>query len=245
MQTVLIDGDILFYRISAANEQFVEWDDEVWCLWGDAKEAALDLEDALQAILSETGAEDYVLCLTSTKNFRKDVYEPYKASRADKRKPFLLKPLREYAEENHPVEIWENLEADDVMGIMATDPEKGSSRFIYSQDKDLWTIPGLIWDFNTSTVVANPVPKADYQFFYQTLTGDNVDNFPGCPGVGPVAAAKALDADASWGTVKALYEKKGLTEEDALVQARCARILRHSDYDTSTNTIKLWSPEYA
>lgn len=243
MHTVLIDGDILFYRISAANEKFVEWDDEVWSLWGDAKVAAHDVDMAIKNILTETGADDYIICLTSSKNFRKDVYEPYKASRADKRKPFLLKPLREYAQENHPVELWDNLEADDIMGIMASDPDLGPTRFIYSQDKDMWTIPGLIWDFDTSTVVANTLPDADYRFFYQTLTGDNVDNFPGCPGVGPVAAKKALDVEASWETVKALYEKKGLTEEDALVQARCARILRATDYDIPTNTIKLWSPD--
>ena len=243
MKTVLIDGDILCYRISSVNESFTQWDDDIWTLSGDAKQAAYDFDGAIESIVESTGAEDYVVCLTGSTNFRKEVSETYKANRGDKRKPFLLKPLREHILENHRSELWEGLEADDVMGIMATDPDLGGTRFIYSQDKDMWTIPAFIWDFDTSTVIANPIDNADYKFFYQTLTGDPVDGYSGCPGVGPVAATKALDGNVTWEAVVAVYEKKGLTEEDALIQARQARILRYDDYDQETATVKLWSPK--
>ena len=36
------------------------------------------------------------------------------------------------------------------------------------------------------------------------------------------------------------YQAKGLTEEDALVQARCAFILRHGHYDDGR--VHLWNP---
>lgn len=242
MFTVLIDGDILCYRISSVNEEFTQWDDDIWTLSGDAARAAYDFDEAIKGILEQTGATDYVICLTGSTNFRKDVSETYKGNRGDKRKPFLLKPLRDHVKQNHKYEMWDGLEADDIMGILATDPDEGATRFIYSQDKDMWTIPGFIWDFDTSTVIANPVGNADYRFLYQTLTGDSVDGYPGCPGVGPVAAKKALHTAPTWATVVELFEKKGLTEEDALTQARLARILRYSDYDKETNTVKLWSP---
>jgi len=43
-----------------------------------------------------------------------------------------------------------------------------------------------------------------------------------------------------WPVVVAAFEKQGLTEDDALVQARLARILRPNDYDGES--ITLWQP---
>ena len=60
--------------------------------------------------------------------------------------------------------------------------------------------------------------------------GDRADNYAGCPGVGDVTARKLLEKDCSWDTVVSAFEKVGLSEEDALVQARVARILRNTDY---------------
>jgi DNA polymerase-1 len=38
------------------------------------------------------------------------------------------------------------------------------------------------------------------------------------------------------------YAKKNLTADDALVQARVARILRHTDYNFKTKEPILWTP---
>ena len=71
-----------------------------------------------------------------------------------------------------------------------------------------------------------------------------VDNYPGCPGVGKVTAKKLLDKDCSWGAVVDAYGKKGLTEQDAIHQARLAYILhREGDYDWETGEVRLWTPE--
>jgi DNA polymerase-1 len=43
-----------------------------------------------------------------------------------------------------------------------------------------------------------------------------------------------------WGRIVAAYEKAGLTEADALKQARLARILRYDDWDGKSP--KLWNP---
>ncbi|NRP84102.1 exonuclease [Marinobacterium sp. xm-d-509] len=45
-----------------------------------------------------------------------------------------------------------------------------------------------------------------------------------------------------WRCIVSAYEKAGLTEQDALVQARCARILRHGEYAFETKKVKLWTP---
>ena len=83
---------------------------------------------------------------------------------------------------------------------------------------------------------------ADRFHLYQTLVGDQTDNYKGCPGVGPVKAETALGANPTWASVVGCYEKAGLTEEDALVQARVARILRHGEYNKMTCEVKLWTP---
>lgn len=44
-----------------------------------------------------------------------------------------------------------------------------------------------------------------------------------------------------WERIVRTYEAKGLTEQDALTQARCAFILRHGHYDDGRVT--LWTPE--
>jgi DNA polymerase-1 len=45
-----------------------------------------------------------------------------------------------------------------------------------------------------------------------------------------------------WAAVVAAYEKAGLTEQDALTQARLARILRYSDWDNEKKEPILWTP---
>ena len=45
-----------------------------------------------------------------------------------------------------------------------------------------------------------------------------------------------------WKGVVETYFTKGLTEGDALIQARLARILRHEDYDYKKKEPILWTP---
>jgi DNA polymerase-1 len=78
------------------------------------------------------------------------------------------------------------------------------------------------------------------------VLGDAVDGYSGCPGIGPKKAetvlANAKDGVSPWGVIVGAYVKAGLDEEDALLQARLARILQFGDYDLKTNKVKLWEP---
>ena len=90
--------------------------------------------------------------------------------------------------------------------------------------------------------------EADYWFMIQSLTGDAVDGYSGCPSIGIKTAEKILGDDINvpilelWDKVVHTYQKKGYTEAEALQQARCARILRKGEYNRKKGEVKLWQP---
>jgi 5'-3' exonuclease len=145
-------------------------------------------------------------------------------------------------------------------------------KIIVSEDKDMKTIPGWLYnprkDYSARHISED---AADYWHLYQTLIGDATDHYSGCPGVGPDTATTILNGaigrvmyehvfqrgprkgtverryreetfDCMWRAIVSWYESKELTEEDALVQARVARICRASDYDFKNKEVKLWTP---
>lgn len=148
--------------------------------------------------------------------------------------------VRELAEAKWPSYKYPGLEADDVLGIWAT--RGGIDPIIVSDDKDLKTIPGKLYRQGELEEI-DPV-FADYYWLSQTLTGDTADGYPGCPGIGAVKAEKVLKGckGTMWEAVVEAYEKAGLTAEDALIQARLARILRASDWDATKKEVILWTP---
>ena len=153
--------------------------------------------------------------------------------------------MREHIMEKHNGVMWANLEADDVMGIMATEPVD-EERIVVSIDKDLRTVPCKLSQ-DAVTVEHIPERMADYWFMIQTLTGDKVDGYDGIEGVGIKTAEKLLKKYTNvplldlWKIVKKIYVDKGYTEAEALQQARVARILRHGDYIKKTGEVKLWT----
>jgi len=241
MRTVLIDADILCYQIASTLEEVFEFNGR-FVLHADLNDGIRELLNAIEYIEQAVDADDHVLALTHPYNFRTDVLPTYKGNRTGKHKPMILPGLREYIMEELNGAMWHGLEGDDVIGILATEPDVDEERIIYSADKDLKTIPGFYWDPDDGLIGETSEAEADYNWLFQTLTGDPVDNYKGCPGVGPVKAERILSGDPSFATVVLAYEKAGLTGKDALVQARCARILRWGEYDFNTEKVNLWLP---
>jgi DNA polymerase-1 len=186
-----------------------------------------------------------------------DISDDYKNNRANSRKPLAYAELREQVEADYKCKAFPGLEADDVLGIVATTPSvvKSWQPIIVSQDKDMQTIPTSVW--RQGELVNVTEEMADYYHMFQTLVGDTSDGYKGCPGVGKVKAEKLLTSTAEeaeaftpeeqralrWQRVVATFEKAGLTEQDALTQARLARILRFSDWDNEKKQPILWSPK--
>jgi DNA polymerase-1 len=244
-KVLLIDGDILLYKIAMNNEVETHWGDGLWTLHSDANICKADVDLVIEDLGSSLEADDYVVALTDSKNFRKDVLPTYKNNRKDKRKPLALKELREYVIKKHRGIVWDNLEADDVMGIMATEPTE-EERIVVTIDKDLKTVP---CNLSSDGLNVERIPErlADYWFMIQTLTGDKVDGYDGVEGIGIKTAEKLIKKYTNvplldlWKIVKKIYVDKGYTEAEALQQARVARILRHGEYNKKTGKVKLWT----
>ena len=261
MRTLLIDADVLAYRAASACEKAVNWGDGYWTWHCDFDEVLAAFDRDLDKIMSDLEASFYTLCLTDSEgNFRRSVYPGYKAHRSNVKKPLVLKALKEHLIYERAAYFKRGLEGDDCMGILATRKgTPGEDRIIVSIDKDMKTIPGLYYNDGKPEegVVVVTEAEADLKFLKETLTGDTTDGYPGCPGVGPKKAASLIEGadwgmskfasakdlfDARWKTVVSTYEKAGLTEDDAIIQARCARILRASDYDFKRKEPILWNP---
>jgi len=251
MLTALIDADILAYQAAISAEAPVNWGDGLWTLHAFEQDAEAHFDSILENIEDATKCDNTILAFSDKENWRKAILPTYKANRANVRKPMLLPYLREYAAERHKCFIRDELEGDDVLGILATDDKLvPGEKIVCSIDKDFKTIPGRHYNFNHNEFFFITKALADYHHMIQTLTGDSTDGYSGCPGCGPVKAQKLLEPlsnhefnpHAMWEIVVQAYDKAGLSEDEALVQARVARICRAEDYDRNKRKVNLWQP---
>ena len=241
LPTLIIDADGPLYQAMTNAEKEVEWEDDVWSLICDHKEALVSFNDRIAYLKDLAKADKVILCFSDKGNFRKEVYPLYKMNRKALRKPVGFKEFRAALIEDQKGFVKPDLEADDCVGILAT---KLSDTIIFSDDKDLMQIPGK--HLIDGEIVEVTEEEGDTFHLKQTLMGDPTDGYPGCPGIGKVKADKLLstlsDPVARWLAIVDTYASAGLTEEDALVQARVARILRVSDWDGEAQKPILWTP---
>jgi DNA polymerase-1 len=145
----------------------------------------------------------------------------------------------DWCAKHYKVVRYKNIEADDALGLEChLDP---SDFILVSPDKDMKQISCNL--FNGDELVQVTPEEADYWFWTQCLTGDPVDGYKGVPGIGAKGAQKILaKAEDPWQAVLACYEKAGMTEADAIRNARLARILRPGEYNSTTKEPILWNP---
>lgn len=242
---LLIDGDIIAYKASTMAEHSIKWEDStVWTLHADENQGKYNILSEIDNLKENLKASNITIALTDGVNFRKDILPSYKDNRKEKRKPLILGAMRKWLIEEYDAVIYPNLEADDVLGILATEPNNKEEKIICSLDKDLRQIPGKLSQ-DGRTIIKRSKTECDWWHLIQTLTGDSVDNFSGCPKIGIVTAQKILKdkklpIKEQWELVIKAYAKEGLQEHDALQQARVARILRHGEYNKQTHEVTQW-----
>ena len=245
---LVYDTDVLAYKATSACEKEVQWNESLFTVHSDLNESIDKFKELLGYAtkrcltkLKHKGPYDQKLVFSDKHNFRKVILPTYKANRQGKRKPCAYYGLKKWIEENYDCVSIPYLEGDDVCSIVAESYEGNS--VILSIDKDMKTCAAKYFDFNEEILYEPSEESSLYWWYKQTLTGDTCDNYNGAKGIGPKTAEKILDKDCSWDSVVAAYESKGLTESDALLQARVARILHKEDYDMEKCQIKLWNSE--
>lgn len=243
-RTLLIDADVLIYQYASASETCYEWEPDRFTLAADAREAKERLDLSLIDLKEDLEADDLIMCLSDTENFRKIILPEYKAARKKTRKPICYIELKEYVQDVYRSRLLPGLEADDVLGILMTGRRIRGEKIIVTVDKDLDTVPGLHfnpWKEDEGIYDVTP-EEAEHNHLYQTLTGDSTDGYRGCPGVGPKKASKILDGSPTWATVVDAYNSAGLSSDEALTQARVARILHKADWNERRQEVRLWTP---
>jgi len=241
---LLVDADIVIFRFASAfSEPDVDWGNGVKTKGSNFNMAKASLDKFVKYLQGRTFSTKVTMCLTDQVNFRYSVLPTYKYNRAGQQKPELYKPLKKYVELGYECKTKPGLEADDVLGIMATlDPH---NTCIATIDKDLLQIPGRHFNWDWDRVFHCDIVDCDNYFYQQILTGDPGDGYKGIPGIGIARACKLLEMynhDHMWEEIVESYADHGLTEKDALQQARVARMCRAEDYDFDKGEVILWTP---
>lgn len=265
---LLIDGDILLYEKCASvevasrltelvsskylkeisegitNIGLVREDlSDVHIYWASEDDAIHAITEWLTDIKKKFNADQIVIALSDSKNFRKTVDPTYKSNRSKTRKPVTYLAAKSWLMKHFECVIMPELEADDVMGILATDPKETMETIIVTSDKDLEQIPGKLYKHNKDILMTCTAESGLRKLLEQSLTGDSVDGYIGLRGVGPVAATNILDGSGdSFETVVRAYLDKGETIEAATTSINLARMLTYNDWDFESASVRLWEP---
>lgn len=220
--TVLIDGDILAYNVTANVAKL-------------STAIRRFQQEVLKAVFL-TGAERAIVHLTSSsgdKNKRKLIVAdlPYQSNRAGKAKPPLLEALRvSMSKESNWLDmfecyLWEDMEADDALMIDAYRlKDKG---IMYSVDKDLRQTPHPYYEIKTGKLfpALDGIGWVDLRYtegssgagkltghgelflWTQMLAGDKVDNVKGLR----KAHGKNI------GDTSAVAEMRGITDREEMI----------------------------
>lgn len=199
------------------------------------------LTDARDTSVGVTPTHFAVIFDYSSKTFRKDLYDAYKANRSAP--PEELVPqfglIRQATRAfNLPCIETEGFEADDIIATYARMAEAaGADVTIVSSDKDLMQlVTPMVHMYDSMKDKQIGIPdvvekwgvRPEKMIDLQALVGDSVDNVPGIPGIGPKTAAQLLE---EFGDLDTLLERAGEIKqvkrrENIIANADLARLSR-------------------
>ena len=177
----LIDADSLVYAIGFSSEGI----EEPLAKWR--------MNEAVDTILSDVGADCYFGWLTGKGNFRNNIAKtaPYKGTRVAP-KPEHYQALREHLQVKYGFMMTKDIEADDAVAIACYAIPEDEMIMVHI-DKDLNQLRG--WHYNYRKKEKYHVTEFEglQSFYIQVLTGDRIDNIIGLKGIGPVKAKRILE----------------------------------------------------
>ncbi|MCV9962067.1 DNA polymerase I [Pararhizobium sp. BT-229] len=199
------------------------------------------LTDARDTSVGVTPTHFAVIFDYSSKTFRNELYDQYKANRTAPPEDLIPQfGLIRHATRafNLPCIEKEGFEADDLIATYARMAEAaGANVTIVSSDKDLMQLvsPGVsMYDSMKDKQISIPeviekwgVPP-EKMIDLQAMTGDSTDNVPGIPGIGPKTAAQLLE---EFGDLETLLARAGEIKqqkrrENIIANAELARLSR-------------------
>lgn len=225
----LLDGDILAYRTAAVAEKH------------EASLARWQLDTMVSRIIEDVDASDWAIWISGDTNFRYKLFPDYKDNRRDKPRPRHLDALREHLVLEWDAQITDGIEADDALGI-ASQAHGASKCVVCSIDKDLRQLPGQHYHFVNREWVEVSSIDAWRNFYSQLLIGDSADNISGCPGIGPVKGARAVEyltaESAMYEKAKSLYVAAKVSIEQMHLNAQLLYVHRKENDSWTPPTSK-------
>lgn len=214
----LVDGDIIAYRNAAVvKEDSVEY-------------ALIGCDRMMQDILAATEADEYLVYLSGSNNFRYQINPDYKANRKDIVKPPHLQACRDFLCNEWNAKVVHGYEADDALGIQQDKKgnEYGFDTVICTIDKDLLQVPGYHYNFVNKTFKTVSQIEGIRHFYAQMLIGDKSDNIVGVDGLGVVKSGKILNP---------------LQTEEEMMVAGCS-LYNHADrFQMNADCLWIWQEE--
>lgn len=276
MKRLLIDGDISRYELGAVC-QSVEHHFGTTVARPHSEQKVREVVDRfVNGIIERTDCDGFELFLSGKTNYRNQiaVTDPYKGQRHAP-KPYHWATVGEILCNDYGAHTVHGAEADDALSIFARMDPDGT--IIASRDKDLRIVPCWHYSWRCGTTQPEvPVHKVDelgwiaakaynsggyklvgegLKFFYgQVLAGDAIDNYKGCPRIGPQKAAAALahcssELELYEATYRLYSEKVGPEKGLQLLieNAQLAWLLEDAEVTYDANDIhispkRLWQP---
>ncbi|MCC4797469.1 DNA polymerase I [Enterovibrio norvegicus] len=207
---ILVDGSSYLYRAYHASPNLTN-------AKGEPTGAVYGVVNMLRSLVKQYPKSNVAVIFDAKgKTFRDDMYSEYKANRPPMPDDLRgqIAPLHEIIEAmGFPMMVIEGVEADDVIGTLATQGSAaGMPILISTGDKDMaQLVDENVTLINTMTnVIMDPQGVHDKYGFgpehiidYLALMGDKVDNIPGVPGVGEKTATALI---AGIGGLSNLYD---------------------------------------
>lgn len=171
-----------------------------------------------------------IMTFDTSKNFRKDIYPEYKATREKPKEDLLQQmPFAYDIVEAFDIPIFqmENFEADDLIGTLTNKAlEQGLEVKIMTGDRDIFQLiregvkvylpqkgVGELKENNFDECVEYFGVRPDQVIDFKGIKGDTSDNIPGVSGIGDVGAKKLIQ---EYGSLEAIYENIDKVKPDKI-----------------------------
>ncbi len=149
---LLIDADFIVYKNCVAAEYDIDFGDDIIFVGSKFSDAYYNVEKDLKRTAKEFiwDQPQLILFFSDSANFRKGLYPAYKGHR-NRKKPCGYRRVINKLKEDYEVIILPTLEADDALGIYAT---QNPGNIICSPDKDMKQIPGRLYNFEETVTIS-------------------------------------------------------------------------------------------